>query len=159
MALIKCPECGGNVSDKAAACIHCGCPLTNTENTNQASNYNVILLSYGKNRLETIRIIRELTGLLLKPAMKLADNTPSTVVTELSKQEAERIQRNFQNVGATAEIELSSNRKERSLTCPSCGSTSITTGQRGYNIVWGFIGSGQTMNRCAKCGHKWHPQG
>ena len=29
MALIKCPECGGQVSDKAPACIHCGCPLTN----------------------------------------------------------------------------------------------------------------------------------
>ena len=27
MALIKCPECGGQVSDKAPACIHCGCPL------------------------------------------------------------------------------------------------------------------------------------
>ena len=29
MALIKCPECGGQVSDKAEACIHCGYPLKN----------------------------------------------------------------------------------------------------------------------------------
>ncbi len=29
MALIKCPECGGQVSDKAPACIHCGYPLQN----------------------------------------------------------------------------------------------------------------------------------
>ncbi len=28
MALIKCPECGKEVSDRAQACIHCGCPLT-----------------------------------------------------------------------------------------------------------------------------------
>lgn len=27
MALIKCPECGKKISDKATACIHCGCPL------------------------------------------------------------------------------------------------------------------------------------
>ena len=27
MALIKCPECGKDISDKANACIHCGCPL------------------------------------------------------------------------------------------------------------------------------------
>ena len=27
MALIKCPECGRDVSDKAQSCIHCGCPL------------------------------------------------------------------------------------------------------------------------------------
>lgn len=29
MALIKCPECGNMVSDKAENCIHCGCPLSN----------------------------------------------------------------------------------------------------------------------------------
>ena len=29
MALIKCPECGKEMSDKAQACIHCGCPLLN----------------------------------------------------------------------------------------------------------------------------------
>ena len=27
MALIKCPDCGKEVSDKAKNCIHCGCPL------------------------------------------------------------------------------------------------------------------------------------
>ena len=35
MALIKCPECGKDVSDKASACIHCGFPLSTTaQNTN-----------------------------------------------------------------------------------------------------------------------------
>ena len=28
MAMIKCPECGNQVSDKAKACIHCGCPIS-----------------------------------------------------------------------------------------------------------------------------------
>ena len=27
MALIKCPDCGKEISDKATACIHCGCPI------------------------------------------------------------------------------------------------------------------------------------
>lgn len=27
MALIKCPECGKEISDKAEKCIHCGCPI------------------------------------------------------------------------------------------------------------------------------------
>lgn len=30
MALIKCPECGKEISDKATACIHCGCPMQPT---------------------------------------------------------------------------------------------------------------------------------
>ena len=41
--------------------------------------------------------------------------------------------------------------------CPRCGSNQITTGQRGFNIVTGFIGSNQTVNRCAKCGFSWKP--
>lgn len=32
MALIKCPECGKEISDRADACIHCGCPLKNIMN-------------------------------------------------------------------------------------------------------------------------------
>lgn len=31
MALIKCPECGEKISDKATACIHCGYPLKEKE--------------------------------------------------------------------------------------------------------------------------------
>lgn len=34
MALIKCPECGGKVSDKADACIHCGYPLRQKKKQN-----------------------------------------------------------------------------------------------------------------------------
>ncbi len=33
MALIKCPECGKEISDKTSACINCGFPLSKTENT------------------------------------------------------------------------------------------------------------------------------
>ena len=40
-------------------------------------------------------------------------------------------------------------------TCPKCGSTSIATINRGYSIVWGFIGSGKPINVCQHCGHKW----
>ena len=28
MALIKCPECGKDISDRAPSCIHCGCPIS-----------------------------------------------------------------------------------------------------------------------------------
>lgn len=35
MALIKCPECGSSVSDRAATCIHCGCPLAKSADGNR----------------------------------------------------------------------------------------------------------------------------
>ena len=43
------------------------------------------------------------------------------------------------------------------LRCPKCGSTSVTTGSRGYSLLTGFLGSGKTVNRCGSCGHKWKP--
>lgn len=42
--------------------------------------------------------------------------------------------------------------------CPKCGSTSITTGARGVNLMWGLIGASKTVNRCASCGHTWKPK-
>lgn len=45
------------------------------------------------------------------------------------------------------------------VSCPKCGSSQITTGARGFSIVWGFWGSNKTVNRCARCGHTWKPRG
>lgn len=45
------------------------------------------------------------------------------------------------------------------LKCPKCGSTAVSTGARGFSVVTGFLGSGQTVNRCGNCGHKWKPRG
>ena len=42
--------------------------------------------------------------------------------------------------------------------CPKCGSKNITTGERGFSFVTGFIGAGKTVNRCGDCGYKWKPK-
>ena len=40
--------------------------------------------------------------------------------------------------------------------CPKCGSTSITTEKRGFDLMWGFLGSEWvTYNVCQKCGYRW----
>lgn len=49
MALIQCPECGRDVSDRAEKCIHCGCPLDGARqktNGTDDPNYN-----YNQNRV------------------------------------------------------------------------------------------------------------
>lgn len=43
------------------------------------------------------------------------------------------------------------------ITCPKCGSTAISTQNRGFSMVTGFIGSGDPRNVCQKCGYKWKP--
>ena len=40
MALIKCPECGKDVSDKAVRCPHCGMPLNEIHSVTQESTNN-----------------------------------------------------------------------------------------------------------------------
>ena len=47
--------------------------------------------------------------------------------------------------------------KKNTVKCPKCGSTQITTGQRGYSLITGFLGSNKTVNRCANCGYSWKP--
>lgn len=58
--------------------------------------------------------------------------------------EKQRIQREFPNANLPK--------------CPKCGSTSITTGQKGFTLLTGFLGSNKTVNRCSKCGHSWKPK-
>lgn len=45
MALIKCPECDKEVSDKAFACIHCGFPLNNIQ-PSKMKIFIIILIFY-----------------------------------------------------------------------------------------------------------------
>lgn len=52
---------------------------------------------------------------------------------------------------------IKNQQEKNQVRCPKCGSTNITAGQRGYSLLTGFIGSGNTVNRCAKCGYKWKP--
>lgn len=48
-------------------------------------------------------------------------------------------------------------KRDAPVRCPKCGSASIATVNRGYSVVWGFIGSGKPMNVCQKCGYKFQP--
>lgn len=59
------------------------------------------------------------------------------------------------------EIRIANEKAEKAsvpVKCPKCGSTSIATVNRGYSLVWGFIGSGKPMNVCQKCGYKFDPK-
>lgn len=42
MAMINCPECGKEISDKAKTCIHCGCPIGEESGENKTTVANVV---------------------------------------------------------------------------------------------------------------------
>ena len=51
MALIKCPECGKEISNKSKQCIHCGYPLDEFQQNNTNQLYKIVLTDYGKNKV------------------------------------------------------------------------------------------------------------
>lgn len=73
MALIKCPECGKEISDKAVACIHCGCPLQQGTNTMHTSVEHTTATVYPQeknirmNKKEVVTVITLVAISLLLP--------------------------------------------------------------------------------------------
>ena len=173
MALIKCPECGKEISDKSKQCIHCGYPLGESQEIDSESNGNKFykMIMVGRASYVDIKKICEHTGLSTDDVKKILSSPPQTVLSGLSLEECEMVKEQLASAGMVVTIkeDSSSNVKntiienlikdKNTVKCPKCGSTSITTGQRGFSIMTGFIGSNQTMNRCANCGYKWKPKG
>jgi len=175
MALIKCPECGKEVSDKASACIHCGYPLAEekTENNESACALKKVVIPCYKgapieDELLAIKIVRQVTGMGLSEAKELVESDNPIVVHGVDMSKAKNIANQFVCEGLHAQIvdahdsniyfeSITNKVNSKSPRCPKCRSTSIATVNRGYSIVWGFLGSGTPMNVCQSCGHKWKP--
>ena len=100
MALIVCAECGKEVSDRAASCPHCGCPLKEDENI----KYDVVLVYSGNNKIATIKCIKDITNYDLKESKELADNLPSVVVKGVTKNVAELYKDKFSEAGAGVNV-------------------------------------------------------
>lgn len=143
MALIKCPECNREISDKSKVCIHCGYPLDdkNTHCFINGISYDVSFLLDDK-----IQIPFRAKQLHLLTQCDMKDCLEKAKVIEVNKE-----------IPKTMNLKRQTVRDKDDPKCPKCGSTSITAGQRGYSLLTGFIGSGKTVNRCAKCGYKWKP--
>ena len=162
MALINCPECGKEISDKSKQCIHCGYPLTNDE---KDGSYTVILNNAGVNKPLVIRCVREINNMDLLPAKQIVDRVPVILAYDISYEKAIAIHNKLSQAGASVSMRNYNEKDARvyiesanEIHCPRCGSNQITTGQRGFSIWTGFLGSNKTMNRCAKCGHSWQPR-
>ena len=70
----------------------------------EKTNFDVVLKAAGPNKLQIVKLVKELTGLGLKEAKDLVDGAPKTIKEGLPKDEAENLKK--QLVEAGAEIEL-----------------------------------------------------
>ena len=70
----------------------------------EKTEFNVVLLEAGANKVSVIKAVRELTGLGLKEAKDLVDGTPKPVKEAVSKADAEAAKKKLEDAGAKAEI-------------------------------------------------------
>ena len=66
--------------------------------------FNVILASFGENKVGVIKVVRALTGLGLKEAKDLVEGAPSTVKEAVTKAEAEDVKKQLEEAGAKVEL-------------------------------------------------------
>ena len=72
--------------------------------TEEKTEFDVILTSFGEKKINVIKEIRGITGLGLKEAKEAVESAPKAVKEGVSKEEAEEIKKKLEGAGASAEI-------------------------------------------------------
>ncbi len=70
----------------------------------EQTEFDVIMTSFGANKVGVIKTVRTITGLGLKEAKDLVEGAPSTVKEGVSKDEAAKIKKDLEEAGASVEL-------------------------------------------------------
>ncbi len=70
----------------------------------EKTSFKVVMTSFGENKINVIKVIREITGLALKEAKDLVEGVPAEVKDNVSKEEAEALKKKLEDAGAKVEL-------------------------------------------------------
>ncbi len=70
----------------------------------EKTEFDVVMTSFGDNKISAIKAVRAITGLGLKEAKEMVEGTPATVKEGASKDDAEEIKKQLEEAGATVEL-------------------------------------------------------
>ena len=70
----------------------------------EQTEFNVVMSSYGENKVNVIKAVRAITGLGLKEAKDLVEGVPSTVKEGIPKKDAEAFKKQLEEAGAKVDI-------------------------------------------------------
>lgn len=70
----------------------------------EQTEFDVVLASFGSQKVPVIKVVREITGLGLKEAKDLVEGAPAAVKEGVAKDEAEEIQKKLEEAGASVEV-------------------------------------------------------
>ncbi len=70
----------------------------------EKSEFDVVMTSFGDNKISAIKAVRAITGLGLKEAKEMVESAPATVKEGASKDDAEETKKQLEEAGATVEL-------------------------------------------------------
>lgn len=88
-AVAAAPAAGGDAGGAAAA---------------EQTEFDVVMTSFGDNKIAAIKAVRGITGLGLKEAKDMVEGAPATVKEGASKDEAEEVKKQLEEAGASVEL-------------------------------------------------------
>jgi len=100
--LIEAAEEKFNVS--AAAAVAVAGPAVAAEAAAEQTEFDVVMTSFGANKVSVIKAVRTATGLGLKEAKTLVEAAPTPVKEGVAKEEAEELKKTLEEAGAEVEL-------------------------------------------------------
>jgi len=88
----------------AAAAVAVAAPTEEAAMEVEQTEFDVVLIKAGPNKIPVIKAVRELTGLGLAEAKKIVDSAPAPVKEKVSKDDADAAKAKLEEVGAEIEI-------------------------------------------------------
>lgn len=70
----------------------------------EKTEFDVVMKSFGSNKVSVIKVVREITGLGLKEAKDMVEGAPSSIKEGVEKGEAEEIKKKLEDAGAEVEL-------------------------------------------------------
>lgn len=101
--LVEAMEERFNVS-AAAASVAVAAPAAVAAAAEEKTEFDVVMTSFGENKVGVIKTVRTITGLGLKEAKDLVEGAPSTIKEGVSKAEAADIKKQLEEAGAAVDV-------------------------------------------------------
>jgi large subunit ribosomal protein L7/L12 len=102
--LVKMLEEEWGVSAAAPVAVAAGPAVDAGEAAVEKDEFDVVMTSFGGNKVSVIKAVRAITGLGLKEAKDTVEGAPSTIKEGVAKDEAEEVKKQLEEAGATVEL-------------------------------------------------------
>ena len=102
--MVKALEEEFGVSAAAPVAVAAGPAAAPAEAVEEQTQFDVMLTSFGEQKIQVIKVVRALTGLGLKEAKDVVEGVPSAIKEGVTKDEAEEAKKQLEDAGASVEI-------------------------------------------------------